>query len=120
MAIRNNISDEFRERSGGKIRIPVNSKPATDNFHVDRSRLGTHEEYDPTVKNDWGGTGKYVEHENSIMDNVRGAMGGLAAHASYRSVHEPNEPTLADGSNIPSPDIRESRYNPLMRRRGDD
>ena len=79
------IHDTFRSVSGGNVRIPVNSKPGFDDLHVDRSRLGVHEEWDPEAKNDWGGTGKYVETPNNIRLNVVGAMGDIAAKSSYRN-----------------------------------
>ena len=109
----------FRRKSGGKVDISSNSHPATDSFHIDRSRLGTHEEYDPSVANEWGGTGKYVQKPNSVMDNARGAMGGIGYKSSYRSVHEPAEPTNTEGSCCaPTPFGRDAK-NPLTRLKGD-
>ncbi len=99
----------FRPKSGGKVQISSNSHPATDNFHIDRSRLGTHEDYDPEVKNEWGENGKFVEKPNSIMDNVRSTMGGIGRLGSYKSIHNPV---------CPSPYTRAGR-NPLTTRRGD-
>ena len=113
------VRDVFRKRDYGKIQCPENSKPATDDFHVDRSRLGMHEEYDPEAPNDWGGKGRYVPVHNSIMDNVRGAMGGIGARSSFRSVHEPAEPTKTEGPPAPCCDFDRPRNNPLMRRKGD-
>lgn len=113
------VHDTFRPRSiGFDSTMPFNSKPATDNFHVDRSRLGVHDEYDPEAPNDWGGKGKTVEVPNSIMDNIRGAMGGLGARSSFKKVEDPRAPTKTEG---PTPCCYEPRPegNPLMRRKGD-
>jgi hypothetical protein len=81
----NRVHDTFRERSAGKVNIPVNSKPAFDQFHISRERLGTHEEYDETAPNDYGGTGKYVETPNDIRRNVVGAMGDILAKSSFKN-----------------------------------
>ena len=115
----NKVHDTFRYKSGGKTEICTNSKPATDNFHVDRSRLGTHDEYDPDVKNDWGGMGKYVPKPNSIMDNVRGAMGGIGYRSSFKSVHDPAEPTQTQGTCRPPSIYGPCASNPLTRTKGD-
>lgn len=114
------VHDEFRSRSIGKGgTAPFNSKPATDNFHVDRSRLGHHDEWDPDAKNDYGGTGKYVPVHNSIMDNVRGAMGGIGARSSFKCVDDPDKPTKTEGD-VPCCGYESRpRSNPLMRRKGD-
>jgi hypothetical protein len=113
------VTDVFRRKSFGKVDAPANSKPATDNFHIDRARLGMHEEYDPEVKNDWGGTGKYVPKPNSIMDNVRGAMGGIGYKSSYRNTNDPVEVTSTEGPGCcPSPYGRDAK-NPLTRLKGD-
>jgi hypothetical protein len=113
------VHDVFRRKSGGKVSMSTNSKPATDNFHIDRSRLGVHEEYDPDVPNDWGGTGKYVEAPNSIMDNVRGAVGGICAKSSYKSVHEPAAPTSGPNSVPCCAGEYRPENQPILRRRGD-
>lgn len=80
----NRVHDKFRERNAGLIDIPTNSKRAFDQFHVSRERLGSHEEYDATVPNDWGGTGKYVEKPNDIRRNAIGAMGDICAKSSFK------------------------------------
>lgn len=114
------VRDTFRTRNAGNVEIQNNSKPATDNFHIDRARLGVHEEYDPDVPNDWGGKGKVVPKTNSIMDNVRGAMGGCGAVSSFRSVHDPKDPTCTESPCCPSPySYGSSARNPLTRKKGD-
>lgn len=116
--ITNDIGDTFRPRSIGHGKtMPFNSKPATDNFHVDRSQLGEHEEWDDNAPNEWGGRGKTVPVKNSIMDNVRGAMGGIAAKSSSKC-HESNE-CPANGCVAPYAYEPRPRGNPLMRRKGD-
>ena len=114
------VTDVFRRRNYGKVEACDNTKSATDsNFYIDRSRLGVHDEYDPEAKNEWGGTGKFVPKPNSIMDNVRGAMGGIGYKSSYRSVHEPAEVTCTEGpACCPSPYGRDAK-NPLTRTKGD-
>ena len=109
----------FRTKSGGKVEISSNSHSATSSFFVDRARLGTHPEWDENEPNEWGGKGKSVERSNSIMDNVRGAMGGIGYKSSYRSVHEPAEPTCTEGPCCaPTPFGRYAK-NPLTRLKGD-
>ena len=80
----NKVHDKFRERSAGLIDIPTNSKRVFDQFHVSRERLGSHEEYDAEVPNDWGGKGKYVEKPNDIRRNAIGAMGDILAKSSFK------------------------------------
>lgn len=115
----NRVHDTFRRRNYGKVDAPDNTKSATDNFHIDRSRLGVHDEYDPDAPNDWGGKGRYVPAPNSIMDNVRGSMGGIGACSSYKNVNDPAEPTKTEGECcVPSPYGRSAK-NPLTRTKGD-
>lgn len=97
------VHDEFRPRSIGSRTAPFNSKPTTDNFHVDRSRLGEHEEFDPTAANEWGGLGKYVKRPNSIMDNVRAGMGDIGHCSSSKNKDAPAEPTNGGSGCCPSP-----------------
>ena len=113
------VTDVFRPRSGGKTEILTNSKPATDDFHIDRARLGTHPEWDENEPNDWGGKGKSVERPNSIMDNCRGAMGGIGYKSSYRSVHAPAKPTNTEGPCCPPSPYGRDAENPLTRLKGD-
>jgi hypothetical protein len=101
--INDQVHDEFRPRSIGSTTAPFNSKQATTAFFQDRSRLGMHEEYDPEVKNEWGGTGKFVPRQNSIMDNVRLGMGDLGHCSSNRNRDEPAKPTNGDVPCCPSP-----------------
>lgn len=103
------VHDEFRSRSIGSRIAPFNSKPATDNFHIDRSRLGVHDEWDETVKNEWGGMGKIVTKPNSIMDNVRAGMGDLHHCSSSKNKDAPAEPTNGGPGCCPSPYFSNSR-----------
>jgi hypothetical protein len=115
----NKVHDQFRSRSAGVVRVPSNSKPANDDFHIDRSRLGVHEEYDPEAKNDWGGTGRFVERQNSITDNARASAGDIRACASYKNVHDPEKPTNSDCMPC-APFPGRFRQNPINRRGGDE
>ena len=112
------VHDTCRYKNGGNVEISSNSKPTTDDFHVDRSRIGTHEEWDDNAPNDWGGKGKVVPVPNSIMDNVRGAMGGLAARSSFNDMQRAE---CGGSRGCPTPLTYEPRphNNPLMRKRGD-
>jgi hypothetical protein len=109
------VHDVFRRRSGGKVDIATNSKSATSDFFIDRSRLGTHEEYDPAEPNDWGGTGKFVPTPNDIRLNAIGAMGDLRAKSSYRSVDSPSDNTGTGPCCIPSG--WPNAVNPMYRKR---
>lgn len=117
--ITNCIHDTFRPRSIGFGKtIPVNSKPTQDNFHVDRSRLGVHEEYDPEVPNDWGGKGKYVSKPNDIQMNALGAMGDILAKSSNAYECGPTDETGSGPCCIPSSPSPYGRRNPIYRKRG--
>ncbi len=93
----------FRRKDAGVGTMSSNSHAATGDFFVDRSQLGVHEEYDPDVKNDWGGTGKYVEKPNSIMHNVRRSMGDIGACSSNKRRVDPNAPTNTPGNGCCAP-----------------
>lgn len=67
------VHDNYRMRDGGDVQIPMNSKSSTDNFHLDRSTLGTHTEWDPD-KGEYGGV---VEVQNHIKQHARDSMGDL-------------------------------------------
>ena len=51
---------------------------------------------------------------------VPGAMGGIGYKSSYRSVHEPAEPTSTEGPGCCSTPFGRDAKNPLTRLRGDD
>jgi hypothetical protein len=110
------VTDVFRRKSFGKVDAPANSKPATDNFHIDRARLGTHEEYDPEVKNDWGGMGKFVPKPNDIRLNAVAAMGDLRAKSSYANLNNPSSETGTGPCCIPS-SCPPNGMNPMYRKR---
>lgn len=116
----NKVHDNFRRRSiGDGATMPTNSKSYCDNFHVDRSRLGVHEEYDSETKNDWGGKGRFVEVPNDIRRNAVSAMGDLRAKSSNRN---PDQEAQTTGS---GPCCAPSLYppnatNPMYRKRKED
>lgn len=115
--IDNCIHDTFRRRNAGKVDAPFNSKPGFDNLHVDRSRLGTHEEWDETARNDYGGTGKYVEVPNDIRRNAIGAMGDLCAKSSS---WQPDAETGRDTGSGPRcmPELYPpNAHNPMYKKR---
>jgi hypothetical protein len=82
------VHDTFRRRSYGKIDAPTNSKPMDDSFHVDRSRLGVHSEWDETAPNEWGGKGKVVEVSNdtSTIQRARPGPGRAACRLHARRI----------------------------------
>lgn len=110
------IHDKFRPRNAGAIDIPVNAKPTEDSFHVDRSRLGVHSEWNDTAPNDWGGKGKTVEVSNNIRLNALAHMGDLRGKSSYRNVNNPESETGTGPCCIPSP-YPPNAINPIFRKR---
>jgi len=109
------VHDTFRPKSIGFGKtVQTNSKPAQDDFHLDRSRLGTHDEWDENAPNDWGGKGKYVPKKNDVLLNALGAMGDICAKSS--NVYEDGK-TSDTGSgpccvpSAPSPYGRNPIYN---------
>ena len=96
------VHDVFRRRNYGKVDAPDNTKPATDNFHIDQSRLGVHEEYDAEAPNDWGGTGKFVSVPNDIRTNAVAHMGDLRGKSSYRDLNAPTSDTGTGPCCVPS------------------
>jgi len=105
----------FRRKDAGVGTMSSNSHSATDDFHIDRSRLGERLQYDPEVPNEWGGHGKDVLVKNSIMQNARRAMGDIGACSSNNRHAEPNEPVNAPGMGCcvpPSPYY--DRHNHLV------
>lgn len=110
--------DTFRRRGAGNVSIPVNSKPMDDSFHVDRSRLGTHEEYDPDAPNEWGGKGKYVETPNDIRRNAVAHAGDLRALSSNKNPDSGQKDTGTGPCCVPSGYPPYGR-NPIYRKRGE-
>lgn len=111
------VHDEFRMKDVGGVQAPFNSKCATSNFYVDRSRLRVDhcEEYIPgKTPNDMG---RFVRKDRtaSIMDNARDAAGGMGARSSFQNVHEPKEK-----SNHFSTPFGYAGNNPLTKLRGDE
>ena len=76
------VHDEFRERNAGVVDVPMNSKRSTSNFYLDRSTLGTHDEYRPDPKSPFGG--KYVTEQNHIKQMARDSMGDLKRSPASR------------------------------------
>ena len=72
------VHDEFRMRNAGLVEVPMNSKSSTDNFHVDRSRLGTHGEYT--------GNG-FSQVPNHIKEAARRNVGDLKFRSSFVDIN---------------------------------
>lgn len=72
------VHDTYRERNAGLVNVPMNSKSSTDNFHVDRSRLGTHGE--------WEGEG-YRQVPNHIKEKARREIGELKQKSSFTNLN---------------------------------
>ena len=93
------VHDIYRSKNAGVVNVPMNDKPYDDNFHLDRSTLGTHPEWNPTK----GKYGQYVEVEEDILKNVRSQMGELKHRSSSRRDH--------GKANIPgAPQVPTRRY----------
>jgi len=82
------VRDNFRMRDGGDVEIPVNSKSSTDDFHLDRSTLGTHTEYDPTI----GKYGECVQKQNHVKQHARETMGDLRRVPASKEGTEISDP----------------------------
>lgn len=113
------VHDVYRRKNGGKVDMSTNSKPGFDNFHVDRSRLGVHEEYDREAPNDWGGKGKFVEKPNNIRLNAVAGMGDIRFKSSNRNPGNEQSDTGAGPRCDPTLYPPWSK-NPIYRKRGDD
>lgn len=78
------VHDTYRPKNMGLVDMPSNSKAATSDFYVDRSRLRTREreEYVPTPKG-----GDFVKRTEiaSLMDNARRASGEMGVRGSFRN-----------------------------------
>ena len=74
------VHDEYRMRNAGKVEVPMNSKSSTDNFHVDRSRLGTHGEF--TERG-------YEQVPNHIKEKARRNIGELKQKSSFVDINAP-------------------------------
>lgn len=113
------VHDTVRKVSAGKVDIPTNSKPYNDNFHIDRSRLGEHYEYDPEAKNDYGGKGNHVRVPNSIRRNAIGSMGDLRARATYKDETQPGNNTGSEPCCVPEPYPPYSKNPMFTKRKGE-
>lgn len=110
--------DVFRPRNAGKVTIPVNAKPTQDQFHLDRSRLGVHEEWDETAPNDWGGKGKMVTVQNDVLQNAVASCGDIRTRSS--NVYEDGESNNSGSGPccVPSVPLPYGGRNPLLRKKG--
>jgi hypothetical protein len=109
------VRGTFRQKDAGVGTMSSNSHSATGDFFIDRARLGDRLEWDHEAPNEWGGMGKEVLVKNSIMQNVRRAMGDIGACSSNKRHAEPNEPVNAPGMGCcvpPSPYY--GRHNHLL------
>lgn len=99
------VHDTCRPKNMGLVDMPSNSKAATSEFYVDRSRLRTRE------VTEWPSepSGKVIVRTktSSIMDNARRASGEMGVHGSFRNETDKD------------PQCWEMR-NPIVRDRGDE
>jgi len=101
----------FRKRDFGDVEVDVNSRSMTSDRYVDRSRIGTHDEYQPNsnpMK-----PGRVVQVQDSLMDAARRGCDAMKHRSVFRDESEPRN----DGGNMCSPDWYGG--GPLQRRRGD-
>lgn len=110
--------DTFRPVERGDVTIDVNSKMATENRFVDRSRLRREtceEDVPPKTPNDMG---RYVRttKEASIMDAARQGADAMKHRSSF-SNQDDGESSGIYGGCCPSPYY--GGGGPLTKRRGD-
>lgn len=94
------VHDEFRMRNAGLVDAPFNSKSSTDNFHVDRSRLGTHTEYT--------GNG-FSQVTNHIKEAARRNIGELKQKSSFVDINAPADCGTDTCCSAPNP-LRTKRH----------
>ena len=111
------VKDTFRPRNiGFDGTMPFNSKPATDDFHVDRERLGQHQEWDPEAPNEWGGRGDSVRTPNHIMHNVRRSVGDIKFRSSSCNCPQdcaPNEREKRAGGHLCDEHSHQHGHHPI-------
>jgi hypothetical protein len=105
------IHDTFREKNFGAVSAPSNSRSATSNFYVDRSRLRSRsrEEYVPSPSPNKSGKFVTRAEQCSIMDNARRAAGEMGSYSSFAN----------EGARTHDFDWHYTQ-NPITKRRGDD
>lgn len=111
------VRDTFRKKPAGLVEAEFNDKPYCDNYHMDRSRLGTHSEWDPEAENEWGGKGATVEVPNNVRLNAMSAMGDICAKSSNVNPPAPSSDTGAGPHYIPASYPPYSR-NPMFKKKG--
>jgi hypothetical protein len=113
------VHDTFRERDFCGVKVPMNSKSATDDCFVDQGRLKTRTvtEYCPSKNPNKPGTFTERHVKVSIMDNARSAVGAMGVRGSYAARDEA-EKIPSNNKCCDAYDSREN--NPLTRSRGDE
>lgn len=106
------MRDMFRKRDFGGIEVEANSHSMTSDFYVDTSRIGTHEQWEPSTNP--GKPGRVVQVRDSLMDSARRGCDALKHRSSLR-----DESAVRDISNGPCCFYDDGR-GPLTKRRGDD
>lgn len=105
---------EFRTVDGGDVPIEVNSHSMTSSRYVDRSRLGEHDEWQPSANP--MKMGRVVRVSDSIEDNARAGADCMKHRSSFRDVNKP-ESGRESGVCFTSPFCNSN--GPLTTRRGD-
>lgn len=104
----------FRKRDFGDVEVEVNSHSMTGDFFVDRSRIGTHEEWQSNPNPNK--PGKIVQVQDSVMDSARRGADAMRHRSSFRDESVPKR----DGNFGCVPCGYGCSDGPLTARRGDD
>ena len=83
------VHDTYRNRNAGVVDVPMNTKRSTSNFYLNRSTLGTHEVWDPTL----GKFGGVRVEQNHIKQHARETMGELKHCSSSKEGNELYDPS---------------------------
>lgn len=81
--------NEFRTVDGGDVPIEVNSHSMTSSRYVDRSRIGTHEEW--RSSENLMKMGRLVQVEDSLEDNARAGADAMKHRSSFRDLNKPEQ-----------------------------
>lgn len=105
---------QFRTVDGGDVPIEVNSHSTTSDRYVDRSRIGTHEEWQQS-ENPMK-MGRIVQVQDSIEDNARAGADAMKHRSSFRDL---NKPEQRRGNEVCSSPFYGGFGGPLTTKRGD-
>lgn len=105
---------QFRKADFGDVEVEVNSHSMTSSRYVDRSRIGTHEEWqssDNPMR-----MGRVVQVEDSLEDNARAGADAMKHRSSFRDL---NSPAQRRGGEVCCSPFYTGYGGPLTTKRGD-